>query len=136
MQLELVLLIILKGGQLGLQGLLVLLKGLDTSFKRLLILQSEGALDYYPAGGRGSRLLDLLGLRMKLHHCDLSLLRLHLVTHSLDLPLKISHLALSISHGFLIFFLPFWREGFPRLTSGKGVEETQQVVQMEKQVYG
>lgn len=104
--------IILEGGKLGLQGLLVLLKGQDARFKRLLILQSEGALDNNPAGGRSSWLLDLLRLRMKLHHCDLSLLRLHLVAHPLNLPLKFSHLALSISHGFLIFFLPFWRECF------------------------
>jgi len=60
MQFELVLIIILNGSKLGLQGLLVLLKGLDARFKRLFILQSEGALDNYPAGGRSSRLLDLL----------------------------------------------------------------------------
>lgn len=119
---------------MGLQGLLVLLKGLDARFKRLLILQSEGALDNNPAGGRSSRLLDLLGLRMKLHHCDMSLLRLNLFAHPLDLSLKVSHLTLSIGHGFLIFFLPLWWEGFSCLTSGKRVEETQQVVQVGKQV--
>lgn len=98
---------------MGLQGLLVLQKSLDARFIRLLILESEGALDDYPACGRRSWLLDLLGLRMKLHHGDLSLLLLHLVAHPLDLSLKISHPALSLCDGLLILFLPFWREGFP-----------------------
>jgi len=93
-------------------------------------------LDDYPACGRRSWLLDLLGLRMKLHHGDLSLLLLHLVAHPLDLSLKISHPALSLCDGLLILFLPFWREGFPSLTPGKGVEETQQAVQVGEQVQG